>query len=274
MKFTVLGAGGFIGNHLAKALKDIDGAVIYAPQRQGKSDIFDEVLRQELGNVFYCIGLTANFRNQPYDTVEAHVCMLKRLLEHGKFESLTYLSSTRVYEGAPTTQESAVLHASPENPGHIYNLSKMMGESLCFASGRNVRIARLSNVFGIGMSKNNFIGQILKSAVDTGHIDFLTTPDSAKDYISIADVTQWLPKIALSGKHAIYNIAHGQNTSNMEIARFLEQKGFSVHFAKDAETWSFPDINTSRLVNEYGVPQHSLLKEFDSLLNSFAQLNL
>ena len=271
MKFTVLGASGFIGSHLAKVLKDIDGAVVYAPQRQGRSDILDEVLKQELGNVFYCVGLTANFRSQPYDTVEAHVCILKRLLEHGKFESLTYLSSTRVYEGASTTQESAVLHASPENPGHLYNLSKMMGESLCFASQRNVRIARLSNVFGIGMSNNNFIGQILKSAVDTGHVDFLTTPESAKDYVSITDVTQWLPKIALSGKHRIYNIAHGLNTSNIEIARFLEQKGFSVHFAKDAEKWSFSDINTSRLVNEFGAPKHNLPNEFDSLLNSFAQ---
>jgi hypothetical protein len=52
----------------------------------------------------------------------------------------------------------------------------------------------------------------------------------------------------------------------------LEQKGFGAHFSKDADTWSFPDINTSRLVNEFGVPQHSLPNEFDSLLNSFAKL--
>ena len=271
MKFTVLGAGGFIGSHLVEALKDIDDAIVYAPQRQGRLDNFDEVLGHDLGNVFYCIGLTANFRSQPYDTVEAHVCILKRLLEHGKFESLTYLSSTRVYEGAPTTQESGVLQVSSENPGHLYNISKMMGESLCFASGRKVKIARLSNVFGIGMSKHNFLSQILKSAADTGRVDFLTAPESTKDYVSIVDVTQWLPKIALFGKHTIYNIAYGQNTSNTEIARFLEQKGFRVNFTKDAKAWSFSGIDTNRLVKEFGVPQHSLLKEFDSLLNSFTQ---
>lgn len=271
MMFTVLGAGGFVGNQLAEALKAEYRADVYAPLRHDKGDIFDKILNRDLGHVFYCIGLTANFRNRPFDTVEAHVCLLRRLLEHGRFESLTYLSSTRVYEGASTTEEDAILHVSPGNPGHLYNLSKLMGESLCLASGRKARVVRLSNVFGRAMPQQNFISQVLKEAVSTGRVQFLTAPLSAKDYVSVTDVIRWLPQIALRGSHTIYNVGSGKNTSNAELALLLEQKGISTSFAENAPEWSFPVIDPHRLVQEFGGAKSSLTSEFDYLFSCFNQ---
>lgn len=263
MKFTVLGAGGFIGSQLAEALKH-SGAV-YAPLRQDGSDIPDEVLKRDLGHVFYCIGLTANFRNRPFNTVEAHVCILRRILEQARFESLTYLSSTRVYEGSATTHEASILQVSPSNPGHLYNLSKLMGESLCLASRRKTKVARLSNVFGRTMPQQNFISQLLNEAANTGRVQFLTDPNSVKDYVSVRDVIRWLPQIALHGKHSIYNVASGINTSNAEIAILLEKKGIAVSFAENAPAWSFPIIDTHRLAQEFGGAQSSLSSEFNYL---------
>ena len=270
MNFTVLG-GGFIGSQLAEALEGEDKAEVYAPLRQGKGDIFDEIMDRDLGHVFYCIGFTANFRSRPFDTVEAHVCLLRRLLERGRFESFTYLSSTRVYEGGTTTHESAVLQVSPDNPGHLYNLSKLMGESLCLTSGLKARVVRLSNVFGCFMPQQNFISQVLKEAADTGRIQLLTAPQSAKDYVSVTDVIRWLPQIALHGTYSIYNVASGGNTSNAELALLLEKKGIAVSFAEDAPEWSFPVINTSRLVQEFGSAQSSLSSEFDYLFSCSKQ---
>lgn len=271
MIFTVLGAGGFIGSQLVGALKGEDRADVYAPLRQGKGDIFDDLRDRDLGHVFYCIGLTANFRNRPFDTVEAHVCLLRRLLEYGRFESLTYLSSTRVYEDATTTRESAILQVSPDNPGHLYNLSKLLGESLCLASGGKARVARLSNVFGRAMPQQNFISQVLKEAADTGRVQFLTAPQSVKDYVSVTDIIRWLPQIALHGTHSIYNVASGGNTSNAELALLLEKKRIAVSFAEGAPEWSFPVIDTSRLVQEFGGAQSSLPGEFDYLFSCFKQ---
>lgn len=270
MNFTVLGSG-FIGGQLAEVLKGEDRADVYAPLRQGGGDIFDEIMERDLGHVFYCIGLTADFRNRPFDTVEAHICLLRRLLERGRFESLTYLSSTRVYEGATTTNESAILQVSPGNPEHLYNLSKLMGESLCLASGIKARVARLSNVFGRGMSPQCFISMLLTEAVKTGQTSVLTAPQSAKDYVSVADVVRWLPQIAMYGSHSIYNIASGKNTRNAEIALLLEQKGIAVRFAEDAPEWSFPTIDTNRLVQEFGGAQSNLSSEFDYLFSCFKQ---
>ncbi|MBW8066114.1 MAG: NAD-dependent epimerase/dehydratase family protein [Ferrovum sp.] len=269
MMFTVLGSGGFIGGQLVDALEAIDRAAVYAPLPKDGADISDEIFDRDLGHVFYCIGLTADFRSRPLDTVKAHVCLLRRLLDRGRFESLTYLSSTRVYEGAATTDESTMLQVDPTNPGHLYNLSKLMGESLCHASGHNARVVRLSNVFGRAMPAQNFISRVFHEAASTGQVQFLTSSRSAKDYVSVNDVVRWLPQIAQHGIHSTYNVASGTNLSNAEIASLLEQKRIVVGFSEGAPDWSFPVIDNNRLVEEFGGAQSSLANEFEYLFDCF-----
>lgn len=269
MIFTVLGASGFVGGQLTAALKSEYDATVLTPSLQLGYAALDELLDCDLGHVFYCIGLTADFRSRPFDTVEAHICLLRRFLEQARFESLTYLSSTRVYEGAVTTTESSILQVSPINPGHLYNLSKLMGESLCYASGRKTKVVRLSNVFGHVMRPQNFLYQILKQAVSAGQVHFLTSAQSSKDYVSVMDVVRWLPEIALYGLHPIYNVAGGHNISNSDIAMMLEKKGITVSYSAEAPEWSFPAIDTRRLVQEFGEAQYSLSSEFNSLYSSF-----
>ena len=66
MKATVLGGQGFIGGHLVSHLRSTGGHC-WVP---GRDD--PEVLRRELGSVFYCVGLTADFRARPFATIDAH----------------------------------------------------------------------------------------------------------------------------------------------------------------------------------------------------------
>ena len=271
MIFTVLGAGGFIGSQLVKALKTKKENNIYAPLRHHIATDLDSILTRDLGHVFYCIGLTANFRERPFDTVNAHICLLRHILEHGQFESLTYLSSTRVYESSDITHESSILQVSPNNPEHLYNLSKLTGESLCLTNGLNTKIVRLSNVFGQAMRPKNFIHQILQEAAISGNVHFLTAPQSAKDYVSIHDVIRWLPKIALQGKHKIYNVASGKNTSNTDLALLFKQNKIAISYATNAPEWSFPVIDTNRLTQEFGGAQSSIASEFNDLYRYFSQ---
>src|SRR6267378_3887747 len=139
---TVLGASGFIGSHLVKRLRELNIECL-APGRE------EQLPGRNLGEVIYCIGLTADFRSRPFDTVDAHVCKLLSVLRDCEFDSLLYLSSTRLYEGhSQTAREEDSLKFGPTNPSDLFGLSKALGESLSLACGKKVRVVRPSNVYG------------------------------------------------------------------------------------------------------------------------------
>lgn len=195
-RFTVLGASGYIGSRLVTRLR-ADGHEVWAPERGERG-----LLSRPLGHVLYCVGLTGNFRTRPFDTVQAHVGLLAEFLRHAKFHTLLYLSSTRVYQGAERTDEDAPLVVRPSVPSYLYNLSKLMGESLCHSSGRTgVRVARLSNVVGPGMdpASGNLVATLLHDAL-AGHVVLQSAPESTKDYIHIEDVLDLLPRIGVEDK--------------------------------------------------------------------------
>jgi nucleoside-diphosphate-sugar epimerase len=242
MAVTVLGAGGFIGAQLVRHLR-ATGVDCQAPARDDMG-----WLQRPLGHVVYAIGLTADFRARPLETVEAHVCVLRRLLAEGKFDSLTYLSSTRVYSGAAATDEAARLVVDPNAPGDLYNLSKLMGESLCLHSGRaRTRVARLSNIVGLRPDPDIFIDQLLDEGCRTGRVQLRTALASCKDYLWIDDAVALLARMAVSDQTGIFNVASGEAVSNARIAAAITRgMGFEVSAVADAPAWDFMPIDMAR----------------------------
>lgn len=249
-QFTVLGASGYIGSRLVERLR-ADGHTVWAPARGD-----GRVLSAPLGHVLYCIGLTGDFRARPFDTADAHVTFLAQVLQRTQFDSLLYLSSTRVYQGAVRTDEGAPLTVQPGDPSYLYNLTKLTGESLCHASGRShVRVARLSNVVGPGMdaASGNLVADLLHQARN-GHVVLRSSLQSAKDYIHIDDVAQVLPRIALAGRAVTYNVASGFQTTHAQWLDWLVAcTGCGVTVQPEAPWHGFPPINTERLRSEFGL---------------------
>ncbi len=262
MRFTILGASGFIGSHLVPHLAHL-GHECLAPGRGSPL-----VLSRDLGHVIYCIGLTADFRTRPFDTVRAHVCYLADVLEHAAFDSLLYLSSTRIYGNSGEAEEGRPLLADPQNPGDLYNLTKTTGESLCFACGRpNVRAVRLSNVYGGDFASGNFLSSVLRDAVERKRVVLHTTLDSAKDYVSIDDVVELLPAIAQSGRHRLYNVASGINVSNGALlAEIRRLTGCELEVSGQARTVSFPRISIERVRQEFGYSPSFVLDDLRQLI--------
>ncbi len=248
--FTVLGGHGYIGSRLVAHLRSL-GHSVWAPLR-ADADVFT----RPLGHVVYCVGLTADFRTRPFDTVEAHVSLLADVLRRARFSSLLYLSSTRVYMGAASTQEDAPLVVQPGDASYLYNLSKLTGESLCHASGRPaVRVARLSNVVGPGMdaASGNLVADLLQQARQ-GRVVLHSDPSSAKDYIHVSDVLDWLSRIALQGCHSVYNVASGHQITHAQWLEWLQQRtGCVVEVSSQAPHQLFAPINVSRLQGEFDV---------------------
>lgn len=257
--FTILGASGTIGRRLYAHL-DAGGHQVYGPTR-GDPGIF----ARPLGHVIYAIGITADFRTRPLDTVEAHVCLLRELIARADFSSLTYLSSTRVYGGLPTdalATEAAALSVNPNAASDLYDLSKLMGESLCLHGGRpNMRAVRLSNVIGADEPDSaNFVPSLVREA-RTGAIILRTALDSAKDYIHIDDVVRLLPEIAVEGREPIYNLATGRKISHREWTYWLSAKtGCRVEVAPDAPRVDFPAIDITRITRDFRFEPRDVIK--------------
>jgi nucleoside-diphosphate-sugar epimerase len=206
--------------------------------------------------VVFAAGLTADFRQRPLDTVEAHVGLLAHMLRHTPFERMVYLSSTRVYAGQDRTDEDASLQVLPTNPSDLYNLSKLMGESLCMAHpDRHISVLRLSNVVGGQLTQpDSFVGMLWAEA-QSGHIQLQAHPDSAKDYVHVAEVVSAIQAALVNGKPRIYNVASGFNLTHRDWASALAAAtGATWSGDESATKWSFPVVATRRLRDELAVP--------------------
>ena len=184
----VLGAGGFIGNHLVTRLKNegywVRGVDIKYPEYQEKSDAddfvigdlkdtsvvanvfwvnddftyqgFDEVyqLAADMGGAGYIFS-GENDANVMHNSALVNLNVAKRSIET-KVGKIFYSSSACMYPehnqldpDNPNCEESS---AYPANPDSEYGWDKVFSERLYLAYNRNygldVRIARFHNIFG------------------------------------------------------------------------------------------------------------------------------
>lgn len=264
--FTVLGATGFIGSSLVASLRE-NGHIVHAPQRADPA-----IFASDLGHVIYCIGMTADFRSKPFETVDAHICVLADILSRASFQSLLYLSSTRVYGNSLHGQENGSLQVDPSNASDLYNLTKLAGEALCRSCGKpGVKVARVSNVVGSDPASENFLTSLIREAL-SGRIELQSDPASSKDYILLEDVVRLLPAIATSGKHWLYNVASGINLKHAEIAdRLAMLTGCEVAIKPDAPRFDFPVIDNARVRNEFCFAATSVIDSLSRLVEQSRQ---
>ena len=243
--YTVLGASGFIGSRLAETLLS-QKKECYAPTRNDP-DIFN----RDLGKVFYCIGLTADYADRPFETVEAHVSFLCDILAKARFEKLVYLSSTRLYDGlsADLCSENTDLIFNPANKRHLYDISKTLGENLCLiASGGRTCVARLACVYDATPGAHGFLSELLQRLRKKEYKFMLDSPPSAlRDYIVLDDAVDALVKIMDSSEKGIFNVASGENVSNQELADTLNANGCEITLRSHSEKTHLPVCDISRL---------------------------
>ena len=249
MMFTIIGASGFVGSHLTRYLRT-HGHEVAAPERDGRT-AYDK----HLGHAVYCAGMTADYAARPVATVEAHAGLLSRLLSEANFDSLLYLSSTRLYDGcAGLCREETDLVLNPANPRHLFDFSKGLGESLCHTSGREgVRIARLSSVYADDLSADNFLHGLIKSALTGTRIEVDAPTNTERDYVHMDDVCRLLEAIALTGKRPVYNVASGENVANGRLfALISELTGARVSGGAPKPGLSFPVISVAAAESDFG----------------------
>jgi nucleoside-diphosphate-sugar epimerase len=246
-KFTVLGAGGFIGRHLVRHLRR-SGHAVWAPDRGDPA-----VHEHDLGHVVYCIGLTTDFAANPMDTAEAHVCVLLPLLRRARFARLVYLSSIRLYDGlASGVDETTALSFSPSLQRHVYDLSKALGEALTHHGTGSGAVARLANVYDDELRKDDFLCTTVRKALAGGALDMDSRPEIGRDYIHADDAVRALEAVALGAREAVYNVASGVIFTNGDLAALLEREvGCRIVFRGSTSPRLPPAIDVSRLARDF-----------------------
>ena len=159
---------------------------------------------------------------------------------------------------------------NPADPSDLYNLSKLLGESLCLALGRReIRVARLSNVWGFDTKSANFVPTLVRDAL-AGRISLQSSRRSCKDYIGIGDVVAVLPEISRCGSERIYNVACGENVSHGaivdELVRLTDCEACEL---PDAPTVRLPAIDTTRIEAEFDWHPRSLRAALPELVEQF-----
>jgi len=257
---TVLGSSGFIGAHLLRYLQE-HKIEHQAPAR------YERLAGRNLGHIIYCIGLTGDFRERPFDAVEAHVSKVVETMRTATFDSILYLSSIRLYGGSSgVARETDELRFNPADFEDIYTLSKATGEAVVLALGPKGRVARISNVYGVEQ-RDSFLGSIIREAIREGTITLRSSLESERDYISIDDLVPLLVRIATNGRQQIYNIGGGENITNREVTATISAlTGCSVSVVPGAPTTGFARIDCSRVEEEFGFTAARVLDDLPRLV--------
>lgn len=244
MTVTVIGSRGFVGRRLVARLN----AAGETPWTPAKGD--PALTTRDLGLVYYCAGLTADYDQRPFDAVEAHASLVSRILAADRFERIVYLSSTRLYDGLPKAEadEAEPLVLDPMDPRRVYDLSKALGENLVMTrSGGRGAVARLANVYDWEPGAPGFLSDWLVRAREGRAFTLASSPHVARDYIHLDDVVDALLAIAAAPQGAIVNVAAGALTTNAEIAGIFSAHGWAVDFSGDARPPAPPNARIDRL---------------------------
>ena len=219
------GGSGFIGAHFQQTLKKISNnnyKVQLLPHRGSPEEIKIALKKLDalrLDNTQTSILYLAE-NNEIAQASKLGPDYTKRNIQRLKFilsntnSRIIYASSVGVYGDLSELPHHPIENVNAINP---YAHSKLECEKLVLQSGG--AIARLSNIYGPGMSKKNIISDVLKQ-ITSKSIDSISIVNGSptRDMIHISDVTSCLLAMTTIPKKGVYNVATGIDVSMKDLA--------------------------------------------------------
>jgi nucleoside-diphosphate-sugar epimerase len=262
-RVAVVGGRGFVGSAVARRAEEAG----YAVDVRSHEASFDG---EEFDAVVYCSGVAWGAQERPLDAFETHVSAVARILRTVQSGRFIYLSSTRVYDGAASTDEAQRLILDAPERIDAYRASKIAGEGVVLCGHRSPCVLRLSNVYGPSFDSGLFLSDILRQAGTFGKIDVRTSEASSKDYVSVEDVAKVAIDVCGLDRVAhVYNVARGKNTTHGEIFSVLRAQNVDVGVPDDAPTSVAPQISVDRLARDVSWQPRDVLADLPDLLRSF-----
>jgi nucleoside-diphosphate-sugar epimerase len=218
------GGSGFIGAHFQKTLKKIsnNNSQIHLLPHRGSPEEIKTALRE-----FDALSL---------ESTQASILYLaenNEIAQAGKLSSDYSKLNTKRLRFILSNTDSRIIYASSVgvygdlselphhpsgsvNPLNSYAHSKLDCEKLVLQAGGIV--ARLSNIYGQGMSKKNIISDVLKQITAKG-VDSINIINGTpiRDMIHISDVISCLLAMTTNPKKGVYNVATGIDVSMKDL---------------------------------------------------------
>ncbi len=187
-----------------------------------------------------------DFVEKPVETIYTALNGTRNVLEFTKnkrIASIVYLSSLEVYgvNDFEDITENSYGYIDILNPRSSYSESKKMVETMCISYGSEygvpVRIARLAQTFGAGVSKsdNRVFAQFAKAVINKENIVLHTKGETKRNYCYTTDAVRAIFTILTKGENNnAYNVAN-ENTycSIADMAHLLENKNTKVVYQID-----------------------------------------
>jgi UDP-glucuronate decarboxylase len=198
----------------------------------------------------------ARFLRSPIDVIkintEACELLLKKLNNSGQY---LFISSSEVYTNSkirPST-ESDIGNIQPNNFRAPYIYSKLLGESICMkeieSSNKNIKIARLSTVYGPGFRINDkrVVSEFIEQGILFKKIQMRDRGAAVREYLYISDAIRALFNITFFSKSILYNVGAGK-LGSITISGLAEKIAFLTQSDLRFPTYETNDLHASQHV--------------------------
>ncbi|EID83921.1 Nucleoside-diphosphate-sugar epimerase [Treponema sp. JC4] len=214
-----------------------------------------------------------SFVEKPVETIDIAISGTKNLLEQCRNKHLkgfVYLSSLEVYgsftdfEGIKTISENDSGYIDTMSVRSSYSESKRMVETLCASYhsqyGVSVKIARLCQTFGAGVSYNDnrVFAQFARSVIEKKNIVLRTKGETVRNYCYTTDAVSGILTVLAEGNSGeAYNIANEETTISIAdmaklVCTLYPEANVKVLFdlADDVSKLGYNPIVKIRLVSQ------------------------
>lgn len=261
--YTIFGYSGFLGTEFQNFLKK--KKIKYTLNKKNS-------FPKKLDRAIYFVG-SDNWKNNSLKSMDANLLHLTKFLKNiESLNSFTFISSTRIYLNSRKNKikENDLLSLN-SNLEYLFNIQKILSENLLLNNLKNVKIIRLSNVYGANYQKNTLIPILINNALKYKKIYLSINSNSSKDYISIGDAMKNIYSISEQKKRGIFNLGSGKNTKLKDIANKIKKfTNCEITYSKKTYKEQFPKINLEKTKKIIKLKiKNDIIKDLPFLIENF-----